>query len=314
MFNSAFSPNAAELVIDLYKAAYKIGGRIKAQPLYKVQSWDVEYLTPDTLRWFLDLLPKMLFELRTSRLSPHKYYELYLRAFDELRKLEIFFKEETTWGCAIVELYELVQHAGNILPRLMSERPAFALVVALLPDFVGKSSGMSWIGVNRIDTMCVVTAIVVTRKCLAGKRQLGAAPVLETALADMVGGSLGFCRLAIVSLAGRFLLVQAIRIEAFLLSSLHRLEVLVLGTCVILRVKENKLMWAEEYHGTAQQQNLRIRSGHQLEFNICMIGLSSMQRLYSMYELEDLNNGAKQGQSGIYTSREHSAQIKIEME
>ncbi|KAL6553911.1 hypothetical protein OROMI_019584 [Orobanche minor] len=101
----AFSPNAAELVIDLYKAAYKVGD---------------------------------------------------LRAFGELRKLEIFFKEETTRGCAIVELYELVQHAGNILPRL--ERPAFALVVALLPDFVGKSSGMSWIGVNRIDTTCVSTA------------------------------------------------------------------------------------------------------------------------------------------------------------
>ncbi|KAF3685186.1 Vacuolar protein sorting-associated protein 35A [Capsicum annuum] len=43
---------------------------------------------------------------------------LDMRAFDELRKLEIFFKEETTRGCSIVELYELVQHAGNILPRL----------------------------------------------------------------------------------------------------------------------------------------------------------------------------------------------------
>ncbi|KAK6125918.1 hypothetical protein DH2020_040336 [Rehmannia glutinosa] len=41
-----------------------------------------------------------------------------MRAFDELRKLEIFFKEETSRGCSIVELYELVQHAGNILPRL----------------------------------------------------------------------------------------------------------------------------------------------------------------------------------------------------
>lgn len=61
---------------------------------------------------------QMLSELRTSKLSPHKYYELYMRAFDELRKLEMFFKEETSRGCSIVELYELVQHAGNILPRL----------------------------------------------------------------------------------------------------------------------------------------------------------------------------------------------------
>ncbi|KAK1423554.1 hypothetical protein QVD17_18858 [Tagetes erecta] len=61
---------------------------------------------------------QMLSELRTSRLSPHKYYELYMRAFDELRKLEIFFKEESRRSCSIIELYELVQHAGNILPRL----------------------------------------------------------------------------------------------------------------------------------------------------------------------------------------------------
>ncbi|XP_038723808.1 vacuolar protein sorting-associated protein 35A-like isoform X2 [Tripterygium wilfordii] len=41
-----------------------------------------------------------------------------MRAFDELRKLEMFFGEETRRGCSVVELYELVQHAGNILPRL----------------------------------------------------------------------------------------------------------------------------------------------------------------------------------------------------
>ncbi|GAB2282859.1 Vacuolar protein sorting-associated protein 35A [Dionaea muscipula] len=61
---------------------------------------------------------QMLSELRTSRLSPTKYYELYMRAFDELRRLEIFFLEETRRGCSIIDLYELVQHAGNILPRL----------------------------------------------------------------------------------------------------------------------------------------------------------------------------------------------------
>ncbi|CAH2051390.1 unnamed protein product [Thlaspi arvense] len=61
---------------------------------------------------------QMLGELRTSKLSPHKYYDLYMRAFDELRKLEIFFMEETRRGCSVIELYELVQHAGNILPRL----------------------------------------------------------------------------------------------------------------------------------------------------------------------------------------------------
>ncbi|KAG6399859.1 hypothetical protein SASPL_141344 [Salvia splendens] len=75
-------------------------------------------LDSNNLKDALKYSAQMLSELCTSRLSPHKYYELYMRAFDELRKLEIFFKEETSRGCSIVELYELVQHAGNILPRL----------------------------------------------------------------------------------------------------------------------------------------------------------------------------------------------------
>ncbi|KAJ8549195.1 hypothetical protein K7X08_032902 [Anisodus acutangulus] len=75
-------------------------------------------LESNNLKDALKYSAQMLSELRTSRLSPHKYYELYMRAFDELKKLEIFFKEETKRGCSIVEMYELVQHAGNILPRL----------------------------------------------------------------------------------------------------------------------------------------------------------------------------------------------------
>ncbi|KAA8537501.1 hypothetical protein F0562_027109 [Nyssa sinensis] len=75
-------------------------------------------LDSNNLREALKYSALLLSELRTSRLSPHKYYELYMRAFDELRKLEMFFKEVDRHGCSVVDLYELVQHAGNILPRL----------------------------------------------------------------------------------------------------------------------------------------------------------------------------------------------------
>ncbi|KAH1158103.1 hypothetical protein GLYMA_11G079200v4 [Glycine max] len=75
-------------------------------------------LDSNNLRDALKYSAQMLSELRTSKLSPHKYYELYMRAFDQLRKLETFFEEETRRGCSIIDLYELVQHAGNILPRL----------------------------------------------------------------------------------------------------------------------------------------------------------------------------------------------------
>ncbi|TQD70828.1 hypothetical protein C1H46_043633 [Malus baccata] len=74
-------------------------------------------LDSNNLRDALKYSAQMLSELRTSKLSPHKYYELYIRAFDELRKLEMFFKEEARRGGSIIYLYELVQHAGNILPR-----------------------------------------------------------------------------------------------------------------------------------------------------------------------------------------------------
>ncbi|KAF3974796.1 hypothetical protein CMV_001903 [Castanea mollissima] len=75
-------------------------------------------LDANNLREALKYSAQMLSELRTSKLSPHKYYELYMRAFDELRKLEMFFKDESRHGVSIVDLYELVQHAGNILPRM----------------------------------------------------------------------------------------------------------------------------------------------------------------------------------------------------
>ncbi len=61
---------------------------------------------------------KMLSELRTSALTPKNYYEVYMRVFDHMRHLEMFFLDEKSRGRKIQELYEVVQHAGNIVPRL----------------------------------------------------------------------------------------------------------------------------------------------------------------------------------------------------
>ena len=72
----------------------------------------------DNLREVFKYSSAMLGELRTSLLSPQKYYELYMRTFDELRTLEMFFEEQRGKGHTACELYELVQHAGNVLPRL----------------------------------------------------------------------------------------------------------------------------------------------------------------------------------------------------
>ena len=66
----------------------------------------------------------MLGELRTSALGPQKYYELYMAVLNELHGLEGYFKdcveacEEDEQPRKVVELYQKVQHAGNVVPRL----------------------------------------------------------------------------------------------------------------------------------------------------------------------------------------------------
>lgn len=61
---------------------------------------------------------EMLLELRASALSPKNYYELYMAICDELSHLEMFLLDEFQKGNRVAELYELVQYAGSIVPRL----------------------------------------------------------------------------------------------------------------------------------------------------------------------------------------------------
>lgn len=60
----------------------------------------------------------MVSQLRTSLLSPTNYYKLYVVIATELKFLEMHLLEEKAKGEKISRLYELVQYAGNILPRL----------------------------------------------------------------------------------------------------------------------------------------------------------------------------------------------------
>lgn len=60
----------------------------------------------------------MLAELRTSLLSPKYYYELYMAITDELRHLELYLLDEFQKESKVCDLYELVQYAGNVVPRL----------------------------------------------------------------------------------------------------------------------------------------------------------------------------------------------------
>jgi vacuolar protein sorting-associated protein 35 len=60
----------------------------------------------------------MLSELKTGLLTPRNYYHLYTIIFDEMQYLEGYFKEEYRRGRKIKDLYDAVQQASSIIPRL----------------------------------------------------------------------------------------------------------------------------------------------------------------------------------------------------
>jgi len=72
----------------------------------------------DNLREALKHSSNLICELRTSLLSPKNYYELYMQVFQEMQHLSSFFSEKPRHGRKMLELYESVQHAGSILPRM----------------------------------------------------------------------------------------------------------------------------------------------------------------------------------------------------
>ncbi|KAL7270618.1 retromer complex subunit Vps35 [Rhizina undulata] len=73
--------------------------------------------TPGKLMDALKCSSTLVSELRTSSLGPKQYYELYMAVFDALRHLSVYLRENHPVN-HLADLYELVQYAGNIVPRL----------------------------------------------------------------------------------------------------------------------------------------------------------------------------------------------------
>ncbi|KAG0017144.1 Vacuolar protein sorting-associated protein 35 [Podila clonocystis] len=86
----------------------------------KVQSFQMKRcLDNNKLMDGLKHCSTMLSELRTSTLTPKNYYELYMAIFDALRHVTTYLKDAHQSGRHhLADLYELVQYAGNIVPRL----------------------------------------------------------------------------------------------------------------------------------------------------------------------------------------------------
>ncbi|GMG40488.1 unnamed protein product [Ambrosiozyma monospora] len=74
----------------------------------------------ETKNKFMDSLKHVsnfLTELKTSALTPKQYYELYILAFDGLEYFSDYLKDNRPSN-HLDDLYELVQYAGAIVPRL----------------------------------------------------------------------------------------------------------------------------------------------------------------------------------------------------
>ncbi|KAF9354685.1 Vacuolar protein sorting-associated protein 35 [Mortierella sp. NVP85] len=91
-----------------------------ALAVVKVQAFQMKRCLDDNkLMDGLKHCSTMLSELRTSNLTPKNYYELYMAIFDALRHVSTYLKEaHQTEKHHLADLYELVQYAGNIVPRL----------------------------------------------------------------------------------------------------------------------------------------------------------------------------------------------------
>ena len=72
----------------------------------------------NNLRQCLKDTYSMLSELRTGSLTPKNYYHLFTAIFDEMMVVENFFKEEIERGRKPRDLYDSVQQALFLIPRL----------------------------------------------------------------------------------------------------------------------------------------------------------------------------------------------------
>ena len=71
----------------------------------------------------------MLSELRTNALTPKNYYHLFTTIFDEMMIVENFFREEIKRGRKPRDIYDSVQQAIYLIPRLYLMISAGALVM-----------------------------------------------------------------------------------------------------------------------------------------------------------------------------------------
>jgi vacuolar protein sorting-associated protein 35 len=102
--------------------------KIKAQTFHINTS-----IEKNNLRQCLKETYSMLSELRTSALTPKNYYHLFTAVFDQMQIVENFFDEEVKRGRKVRDIYDSVQQATYLIPRLYLMITAGSLVIANEP-------------------------------------------------------------------------------------------------------------------------------------------------------------------------------------
>ena len=87
--------------------------------IIKEQSFHVNSaIEKNNLRQCLKEAYTMLCELRTNELSPKNYYNLYVSCVDVMLTIKNYMVEEVNRGRRLIDLYDDVQQAEHVIPRL----------------------------------------------------------------------------------------------------------------------------------------------------------------------------------------------------
>ena len=85
----------------------------------KEQSFHINHaIEKNNLSQCLKEVYTMLCELRTNELSPKNYYNLYMSCVDVMLTIKIYMVEEVNRGRRLIDLYDDVQQAQHVIPRL----------------------------------------------------------------------------------------------------------------------------------------------------------------------------------------------------
>ena len=87
----------------------------------------------NNLRQCLKEAYTMLCELRTNELSPKNYYGLYMSVVDVMLTLKNYMIEEISRGRRLIDLYDDVQQAQNVIPRLYLMITAGSIYIERVP-------------------------------------------------------------------------------------------------------------------------------------------------------------------------------------